>query len=92
MAARGLVLVTGGTGKQGGAVARELLAAGRTVRIMTRKPDSPAARELALLGAEIVQGDLDDAASLPAALDGAWAVVIGEVLGAWVSAVVHFPV
>lgn len=72
MAARGLVLVTGGTGKQGGAVARELLAAGRAVRIMTRKPDSPAARELAQLGAEIVQGDLDDAASLPAALDGAW--------------------
>ncbi|HSQ58999.1 MAG TPA: NmrA/HSCARG family protein [Acidobacteriota bacterium] len=67
-----LILVTGATGQQGGAVARELLAKGRKVRAMTRRPDGPAARELKALGADIVAGDLDDAASLERALAGAW--------------------
>jgi len=69
-----LVLVTGATGHQGGAVARELLAKGHKVRVMTRKPDSPAAKELGKLGAQVVRGDLDDAASLEAAVKGAWGV------------------
>ena len=42
-----LIVVTGATGHQGGATARELLAKGHKVRAMTRKPDSPAAKELA---------------------------------------------
>ena len=67
-----LILVTGATGQQGGAVARELLAKGRKVRAMTRRPDGPAARELKALGADIFAGDLDDAASLERALAGAW--------------------
>ena len=67
-----LVLVSGATGKQGGAVARELLARGFRVRALTRKPDSDAATALAGLGAEVVQGDLDDEASVRAALDGVW--------------------
>ena len=67
-----LILITGGTGKQGGAIARELLAAGHRVRIMTRNPQSATARELVSLGAEVVKGDLDDAASLPDALRGVW--------------------
>jgi uncharacterized protein YbjT (DUF2867 family) len=67
-----LILITGGTGKQGGAVARELLAAGHRVRIMTRKPDSAPAKELASLGAEVVKGDLDDVYSLPGALRDVW--------------------
>jgi uncharacterized protein YbjT (DUF2867 family) len=67
-----LIVVTGATGQQGGATARALLKQGRKVRAMTRKPDSPAARELATLGADVVRGDLDDAASLRAALQGAW--------------------
>jgi uncharacterized protein YbjT (DUF2867 family) len=71
---RNLIVVTGATGKQGGATARELLAKGHKVRAMTRKPDSPAAREIAKLGAEVVAGDLDDAASLERALAGAWGV------------------
>ena len=71
---RDLIVVTGATGKQGGAVARELLKAGARVRAVTRKPDSPAARALAALGAEVVSADLDDAASLERALDGAWGV------------------
>jgi uncharacterized protein YbjT (DUF2867 family) len=69
-----LILVTGATGQQGGAVARELLAAGHRVRIMTRKPDGDAAQALAALGAEVVKGDLDDPASLKPALAGAWGV------------------
>ena len=70
----GTILVTGATGQQGGAVARALLAGGHKIRAMTRKPDGEAARALAGKGAEIVRGDLDDAASLEKALAGAWGV------------------
>ena len=66
------VLVTGATGHQGGAVARQLVGRGFTVRGMTRKPDGEPARALAKLGVEIVQGDLNDAASLEKALAGVW--------------------
>lgn len=69
-----VILVTGATGQQGGAVARELLARGHNVKAMTRKPDGDAAQALARLGAEVVKGDLDDAASLERALRGAWGV------------------
>jgi uncharacterized protein YbjT (DUF2867 family) len=69
---KNLVLISGATGQQGGAIARELLAAGWTVRAMTRKPEGEAARALAKLGAEIVKADLDDEASLAPALAGAW--------------------
>jgi uncharacterized protein YbjT (DUF2867 family) len=69
------VLVTGATGNQGGATARELLAGGgHRVRAMTRKPDSEPARALKKSGAEIVQGDLNDEASLRKAMEGAWGV------------------
>ncbi len=67
-----VVLVTGATGTQGGAVAHELLRRGYRVRGLTRDPDSAAARELAALGAEMVRGDFDDTASLDAALRGAY--------------------
>lgn len=67
-----LVLVTGATGQQGGAIARELLAKGYQVRAMTRNPDSDKAKALKAAGAEIVKGDLDDAASVKAALKGCW--------------------
>jgi uncharacterized protein YbjT (DUF2867 family) len=65
------VLVTGATGQQGGAVARHLLQSGIAVRAMTRSPGSPSARTLAELGAEIVYGDMDDAATLTKAVAGA---------------------
>ena len=45
-----VILVTGATGQQGGAVARQLLARGHRVRAMTRKPDSDAAQALAQIG------------------------------------------
>jgi uncharacterized protein YbjT (DUF2867 family) len=69
-----VILVTGATGQQGGAVASELLAAGHKVRAMTRKPDGEAAKVLAGLGAEVVQGDLNDPTSLERAVQGAWGV------------------
>jgi uncharacterized protein YbjT (DUF2867 family) len=53
-------------------VARELLARGHSVRVMTRKPDGPAAAALVALGATAVRGDLDDPESLKSALQGAW--------------------
>jgi uncharacterized protein YbjT (DUF2867 family) len=69
------VLVTGATGRQGGAVARRLLRDGAfRVRGLTRNPHKPAARTLAAGGAEIVAGDFDDRASLERPLDGAYAV------------------
>src|SRR5882762_4670808 len=71
---KGAILVTGATGQQGGAVARELLARKHTVRAMTRNPESDAAQALARQGAEVVKGDLNDAASLRRALQGAWGV------------------
>jgi len=69
-----VILVTGATGKQGGAVARELLARGHAVRAMTRKPDSEAAKAVAKLGAKVVPGNFDDPSSLTRALNGAWGV------------------
>ena len=65
-----VVLVTGATGTQGGAVARELLARGYPVRALTRNPDQPAAQALRELGAEVVQGDFNDSASLRRAMTG----------------------
>ncbi|MDB4883682.1 MAG: hypothetical protein JWL95_2448 [Gemmatimonadetes bacterium] len=75
MAQSELVLVSGATGQQGGAIASELLDAGWRVRAMTRKPDSEPARALAARGAEVVVADLNDERSLLRALDGAWGAV-----------------
>ncbi len=68
------VLVTGATGKQGGALARLLLKKGHRVRALTRKPDSPAAQELKRLGAELVTGNLEDCAAIERAAQSADAV------------------
>jgi uncharacterized protein YbjT (DUF2867 family) len=68
------ILITGVTGKQGGAVARALEGAGFNLRGLTRKPDSEPAAALAHQGVEIIKGDLDDEASLRSALAGAWGV------------------
>jgi uncharacterized protein YbjT (DUF2867 family) len=68
------VLVTGATGKQGGALARLLLKRGHRVLAFVRSPDSPAARELAERHAELVTGDFDDPESLEHAMQGVDAV------------------
>ena len=67
-----LVVVSGATGRQGGATARHLLAEGWRVRALVRDPHSAAAQALAASGAELAQGDLDDRASLDRALLGAY--------------------
>lgn len=64
------ILVTGATGTQGGATARELLAAGFRVRILTRDPGSANAQSLAKLGAEPVQGDMGEPSTLALATQG----------------------
>src|SRR5713226_4298261 len=64
MSTKRSVLVTGATGQQGGAVARALLARGHRVKALTRKPDSDAARQLMSAGADLVTGDLGNAASV----------------------------
>lgn len=69
-----LVLVTGATGTQGGAVARELLKRGYRIRGLTRNPAGKRAKVLTDLGAEMVKGDFDDMASLKSAMQGAYAV------------------
>ena len=69
-----LFLVTGATGRQGGAVARRLLKRGHRVRALTRDPEKPAAEALAEMGAEVVRGDLDDRLSVERALEGAYGV------------------
>ena len=67
-----LILVTGATGQQGGAVARALLNNGQKIRIMTRHPDKAAG--LAKAGAEVVKGDLTNQADLQAAVRGIYGV------------------
>jgi len=67
----GIVLVTGATGKQGGAVAHSLLDRGILVRALVRDPGKAEAQALARRGAEIVAGDMNDAGSLRRALVGA---------------------
>ena len=66
------ILVTGATGNQGGATARHLLADGWHVRALVRDATTPAAAALAAAGAELVRGDLDDRASIDAAVRGAY--------------------
>lgn len=64
------VLVTGGTGQQGGGLARSLLRRGHHVRVLTRKPEGPAAAELKKLGAELALGDLGDRTAVEKAARG----------------------
>lgn len=74
MGTPGVVAVTGATGRQGSAVVRALLARGWQVRGLTRDPRRPRARALAALGAEMVQADMDEPASLDRAFAGAHGV------------------
>lgn len=70
MALDGTILVLGGTGRQGGAVTRELLRRGHTVHALVRDPAKARARELQAAGAVLVRGDMDDEASLTQAMRG----------------------
>jgi uncharacterized protein YbjT (DUF2867 family) len=71
MSNENVVLVTGGTGSQGGATVTHLLAAKKVrVRVLTRNLESPKAKSLAARGVELVKGDFEDVASLRTALAG----------------------
>jgi uncharacterized protein YbjT (DUF2867 family) len=75
MADKQIIAVTGATGAQGGGLARAILDdpdAAFTVRAITRNAGSDKAKELARLGAAVVEADLDDEAGLAKALDGAY--------------------
>ena len=66
-----VIAVLGATGAQGGSTARALLGGGRfAVRALTRFPDGPAAHALRRAGAQVVQADLDQPATLRAAFEG----------------------
>ena len=74
MAERKIIAVLGATGAQGGGLVRAIQAdtgSGFRARAVTRNPDSDKAKALAALGAEVVQGDVSDPASLTRAFQGA---------------------
>jgi uncharacterized protein YbjT (DUF2867 family) len=76
MAEKLSVLVSGATGQQGGALARVLLERGHSVRAFVRRPDSPEAKELERLGAELARGDFDEPYTVEEAARGTDALFI----------------
>jgi uncharacterized protein YbjT (DUF2867 family) len=74
MSDKKIIAVVGATGAQGGGLVRAILKdaqGGFAARAVTRNPDSPKAKALAALGAQVVAADLDDEAGLARALAGA---------------------
>ena len=69
-----IILVTGATGQQGGAVYRHLQKRGFKLRALVRDPNTEKARHLMGHGEEVFQGDLEDSESLARALDGVYGV------------------
>ena len=65
------IVVSGATGKQGGAAFRHLRQRGFALRALVRNPESPQARELEGNRVEVLRGNFDDAESIERALDGA---------------------
>ena len=65
------VVVTGATGKQGGAVVRNLLDRGHEVRAVTRDTTSAKAGALSKAGVTLVRASFEDTAALTKALEGA---------------------
>ena len=77
MAANKVIAVVGATGAQGGGLVRAILSnpgGGFAARAITRDVNSEKAKQLAKLGAEVVQGDVDDVESLKRAFKGAYGV------------------
>lgn len=70
-----IITVFGATGAQGGSLAKAILNDPNSefaVRAVTRDINSDKAKELAAMGAEVVAGDVDDAASVNKAMEGAY--------------------
>jgi len=71
MTVKPIILVTGATGNQGGAVTKSLLKQGTfTVRALVRNKASEKAKALESLGAELAEGDFENVTSLATALQG----------------------
>ena len=73
--AKKTIAVVGATGAQGGGLVRAILAdpgAEFTARALTRDVNSEKAKALAKLGAEVLAVNIDDAASVRRAFDGAY--------------------
>ena len=68
------ILVTGATGRQGGAVVRHLLKKNWSVKALTRNPDSASAKSLTNKNVEVVKGNMDDTDSLTNAMTGVYGV------------------
>jgi uncharacterized protein YbjT (DUF2867 family) len=74
-----IIAVVGATGSQGGGLARAILAdpdGPFALRALTRNADSPKAKEFAAHGAEVIEADLDDEASMRAAFEDAYGAFI----------------
>jgi uncharacterized protein YbjT (DUF2867 family) len=69
-----IILVTGTTGRQGGAVRQHLRKKGFRLRALMRDPNSNQARQLMGNGQEVFQGSFDDPDSLMRAMDGVYGV------------------
>ena len=70
-----IIVVFGATGAQGGGLARAILNDSDSefaVRAVTRDVNSDKAKELAAMGADLVVADVDDAASVQKAMEGAY--------------------
>jgi uncharacterized protein YbjT (DUF2867 family) len=70
-----IITIFGGTGAQGGGLARAILNDKNsefTARVITRHPQSEKAQALAAMGAEVIAADIDDKSSLKRALEGAY--------------------
>ncbi|CAI7572242.1 unnamed protein product [Penicillium glandicola] len=70
------ILVTGATGRQGGATARYLLDRGLHVRALVRTKSSAAALDLHSRGAVLVEGNYDEPEQLQSAFENATAVFL----------------
>jgi NADH dehydrogenase len=70
-----VILVTGGTGFIGPRVVHALRERDKPVRALVREPSGEKATTLAAWGAELVQGDMTDTASLRRAVEGSDVVV-----------------
>lgn len=69
-----VILVTGATGTQGGAVVRGLTSRGWRVRGLTRNPDTEKADFLRQMNVELVKGDLDNPKSVRKYLDDVYGI------------------
>lgn len=80
-----ILVVTGATGNQGGAVVKHLMNSSFTIKAVTRNLQSKAADRLRQQGVEVIYGDLDKPETLTPILKGAYGVY--SVQNNWTSSI-----